>query len=169
MTSLKQMLEACISPVGLMTILFASGILVSAFRRQSRMGHRLVWSGAGLYLVFLLTPLAEVLYANLEHPYPSILHPDASVRTIVVMSGYGEDSPLLPVTSKLTGEMIPRLVEGIRLYREIPGARLILSGGVVRQQDGPVGNLMADFARAMGVPSRDIVVEGLSTTTYESC
>jgi uncharacterized SAM-binding protein YcdF (DUF218 family) len=168
MTSLKELPEICFSPVGLMTILFASGILVSAFRRESRMGRRLVSSGAGLYLVFLLTPLAEVLYANLEHPYPPMLHADASVRTIVVLSGYGEDLPFLPVTSKLTGEMIPRMVEGIRLYREIPGARLILSGGVVRQQDGPVANLMADFARVMGVPNQDIVVEGLSTTTYEN-
>jgi uncharacterized SAM-binding protein YcdF (DUF218 family) len=150
------------------TILFGSGILVNALRRQSRIGCRLVSSGAGLFLVFLLTPLAEVLYANLEHPYPPMLHPNASVRTIVVLSGYGEDLPFLPVTSKLTGEMIPRMAEGIRLYRETPGSRLIVSGGVVRQQDGPVANLMADFARVMGVPNQDIVVEGLSTTTYES-
>ena len=141
---------------------------MSAFRSQSRMGCRLVWSGAGLYLVFLLTPLAEVLYANLEHPYPPILHPDPSVRTIVVLSGYGEDFHFLPVTSKLVGETIPRMVEGIRLYREIPGGRLILSGGPVRRQDGPLADLMADFARAMGVPNRDIVVEGRSVTTYEN-
>jgi uncharacterized SAM-binding protein YcdF (DUF218 family) len=86
----------------------------------------------------------------------------------VVLSGYGEDLPFLPVTSKLTGEMIPRLAEGIRLYREIPGARLILSGGVVRQHDGPVAHLMADFAKAMGVPERDIIVEGRARTTYEN-
>jgi uncharacterized SAM-binding protein YcdF (DUF218 family) len=168
MTSLKELLETCLSPVGLVTILFGSGILVNAFQRQSRMGRRLVWSGVGLYLVFLLTPLAEVLYANLEHPYPPMLHPDASVRIIVVLSGYGEDFSFLPVTSKLSVETISRMAEGIRLYREIPGARLILSGGVVRHQDGPIANLMADFARAMGVPNQDIVVEGLSTTTYEN-
>jgi uncharacterized SAM-binding protein YcdF (DUF218 family) len=168
MTTLAELLETCFSPIGLMTILFASGLLVSAFRRQSRMGRHLIWSGAGLYLVFLLTPLAEALYANLEHPFPPMLHPDASVRTIVVLSGYGEDFPFLPVTSKLARETIQRMVEGIRLYREIPGARLILSGGVVRRRDGPVANLMADFARAMGVPNRDIVVEGQSTTTYEN-
>jgi len=166
MTVLTELLETCFSPVGLVTLLLASGLVASAFRRESRMGRHLVSSGAGLYLLFLLTPLSEVLYANLEHAYPPMLHPDPSVRTIVVLSGYGEDFPFLPVTSKLTGEMIPRIAEGIRLYREIPGAKLILSGGVVRQQDGPVANLMADFVRAMGVPDRDIVVEGGSTTTY---
>jgi uncharacterized SAM-binding protein YcdF (DUF218 family) len=168
MTSLKGLLAICFSPVGLMTILFASGILVNAFRRESRMGRRLVSSGVGLYLVFLLTPLAEVLYANLEHPNPPMLHPDASARTIVVLSGYGEDFPSLPVTSKISVETISRMVEGIRLYRDLPGARLIVSGGILPDQDGPIANLMADFARVMGVPNQDIVIEGLSTTTYEN-
>ena len=80
MTSLNEMIEGCISPAGLMTILFASGILVKAFRRRSRMGHYLVWSGAGLFLVILFTPLAELLYASLEHPFPPMLHPDASAQ-----------------------------------------------------------------------------------------
>jgi hypothetical protein len=71
MSVLKDFIVACFSPVGLMTILFASGLLLHAFRRESRMGRHLMVSGAGLYLMFLLTPLAEVLYANLEHPYPT--------------------------------------------------------------------------------------------------
>ena len=112
MTVLTELLETWFSPVGLVTLLFASGLLASAFHRESRMGRRLVSSGAGLYLLFLLTPLSEVLYANLEHTYPPMLHPDPSVRTIVVLSGYGEDFPFLPVTSKLTGETIPRNITG---------------------------------------------------------
>ena len=168
MTSLKRILEISFSPIGLVTILFVSGILVNAFRRQSAAGYHLLWSGAALFLVFLLTPLAEVLYANLEHPYPPMLHPDASARTIVVLSEYGEDFPGLPVTSKLSAETISRMAESIRLYREIPGARLIVSGGILSHQHGPIANLMADFAKTMGVPKRSIVVEGLSTTTYEN-
>jgi len=168
MTSLKGMLEACFSPIGLVAILFASGIVLNAFRRRSDIGFRLLWSGAGLFLVFLLTPLAEVLYANLEHPYPAMLNPGASVRTIVVLAESGEDFPFLPVTNKLGAETISRMVESIRLYREIPDARLIVSGGIVRHKDRPIANLMAEFATAMGVAKQDIVVEGRSTTIYEN-
>jgi uncharacterized SAM-binding protein YcdF (DUF218 family) len=168
MTRLKDLLEICSSPVGLMTILFVAGVLVRMVRRQSRLGPRLVWSGAGLYLVFLLTPLAEVLYAKLEHPYPPMLRPDASVRNVVVLSGYGEDIAFLPVTSKLSVETVARMVEGIRLYRDLPAARLIVSGGVLRPGDPPVAQLMADFAKVLGVPGQQIVVEGMSATTYEN-
>jgi uncharacterized SAM-binding protein YcdF (DUF218 family) len=160
--------ETFSSPVGLITILFLSGILLGLIRHQSHIGNRLVWAGAGLYLVFLMTPLAEVSFGSLERPFPSMLHPDPSVRTIVVLGAFGEESPMLPVTHKLNAESILRMVEGIRLYRELPGARLIVSGGILSHQDRPIANLLADFAKAMGVPNRDVVVEGLSTTTHEN-
>ena len=168
MPGLIDLLEAGLSPLGLIAILLASGLLVSALRRQSRAGPRLLWSGAVLYLVFLLTPLSEVLNAKLEHSYPPMLHADASVRNVVVLSAYGDGSTPLPVTSQLDREAILRTVEGIRLFREIPGARLIFTGGVASPLDRPVADLMAEFARAMGVPDRDIVVEGSSTSTYQN-
>ena len=74
----------------------------------------------------------------------------------------------LPVTSQLSVETIARVVEGIRLYRQSPGARLILSGGVLRPMDAPLAKLMADFAKSLGVPERDIVLEASSTTTFEN-
>jgi len=46
------------------------------------------------------------------------------------------------------------MVESIRLYREIPDARLIVSGGIVRQKDGPIANLMAEFTTTMGYPGK---------------
>ena len=168
MTGFLGLLEICFSPTGLMTVLFVSGLLASGFRPRSPVGPRLVWSGIGLYLIFLLTPLSDFLYANLEHAHPPMPHPDPSARTIVVLSGYGEDFPSLPVTSQLSVETVSRMVEGIRLYRDLAHARLIVSGGLLRHQDRPIADLMAEFARAMGVPDRDILVEGRSTTTYEN-
>jgi uncharacterized SAM-binding protein YcdF (DUF218 family) len=170
MTILKRSIEICFSPVGIMTLLFVAGLIVIAYRRTSRMGHRLIWGGVWLYLIFLFTPLAEVLVSNLERPFPAMLHPDASagIRAIVVLSGYGEDSSFLPVTSKLSEETIARMVEGIRLYRELPGVKLVVSGGVLRAGERPIADLMADFAKAMGVPEGDVVIETKSETTHEN-
>jgi len=115
-----------------------------------------------------MTPLAEVVYARLEHPYPSMLHPDASIRTVVVLAGYADDLPFLSATAKPSAEATSRITEGIRLYRDLPAAKLVVSGGPLHRQDRPVAGLTAEFAIAIGVPQQDIVVEGLSTTTYEN-
>ncbi len=170
MIFLKKSIEIVFSPIGIMTICFAAGMTLSTVTRHTRMGRRLIWGGVWLYLAFLFTPLAEILVANLERPFPPMLHPDprAGIRTIVVLSGYGEEFPALPVTSKLSGETVARLTEGIRLYRELPGARLLLSGGVLRPGDPSVAELMADFMKAVGVPAADLIVEQRSETTYEN-
>jgi len=170
MILLKQLLAICLSPIGIMTILIVAGLLARLILRIPRTGRRLIVLGVGLYVVFLLTPLAELLVANLERPYPPLQHadPSAGIQTIVVLSGYGEDYPSLPVTSKLTSETIDRMAEAIRLYRELPGARMVVSGGILRAGDRPVAALMADFGKAMGVSEKDIVIEGRSQNTYEN-
>ena len=168
MNSLKYFLELGQSPVGLITIFFVTGFLLCVIRRGSRAGQRLVACGAGLFLLFLCTPIAEALYGKLESPYLSMMNQNVSARHIVVLAEYGHDFPFLSVTNKLSVETISRMAEGIRLYRALPEARLILSGGVLSDQARPIADLMADFAIAMGVPDEDIVVETKSTTTYEN-
>jgi uncharacterized SAM-binding protein YcdF (DUF218 family) len=60
------------------------------------------------------------------------------------------------------------MVEGIRLYRQVRGARLIVSGGVLKTGHRPIAEQMADFAIALGVPRADVVMEQTSKTTYEN-
>lgn len=170
MTTLLRAIEFLFSPLGILTVLFVAGLVMSVRRRTARRAPRLFLAGASLFLVFLLTPLAETLVASLERPYPQMRHmdPGARIRTIVVLAGSGDDHPLLPVTSRISTETIARMSEGIRLYRQRPGVKLLLSGGVMRSGERPIAELMADFAAAMGVPREDIVVEGTSRTTYEN-
>ena len=126
--------------------------------------------GALLYLILLFSPVAEFLMRGLEGHYPPVLLPPASpkVDRIVVLSGYGETVPGFPVTSSLSSETVNRLTEGIRMYRLIPGAKLIVSGGAVGRSRVPVAGLMADFLRQQGVPSDDVVEERKSRNTYEN-
>ncbi len=54
------------------------------------------------------------------------------------------------------------------MYRMLPDAKLIVSGGVLREGDKSVALLMADYLQQMGVPAEDIIVEGASRNTYEN-
>jgi uncharacterized SAM-binding protein YcdF (DUF218 family) len=170
MTTLKRTIEFCLSPVGIMTLLFLSGFVLGARHRTQRLGRRLLGSAACLYLVFLFTPLAEVLVSHLEQPFPPLRHvdPAARIRFVAVLGGYGWDFSGLSVTGRLSAETVARVAEGVRLVRELPGAKLVVSGGVLRYNDRPIAQLMADLARALGVSERDLVTEGKSRTTYEN-
>lgn len=153
-----------------MTLLLVAGVVLILSGRHPRQGRRLLITGTLLYLVFAFSPLAEILTRSLEKPFEPMLVPPAETKIdrIVVLSGYGESHPAFPVTSNLSSETVGRLTEGVRLYRLIPGCKLVLSGGVVHEPDGPIALLMADFARQLGVRREDIMVEGNSTTTYEN-
>jgi uncharacterized SAM-binding protein YcdF (DUF218 family) len=170
MDTLKRIVEITISPLGIMTVLLAGGVIFSLSGRYMRQGRRLIVCGALLFLIFIFSPIAEILIRSLERPFQPMLVPPAEpkIDRIVVLSGYGEDYPALPVTSNLSGETVCRLAEGIRLHRLLPGSKLIVSGGVVREGDRPVARLMADFAQQLGVRGEDILVEGGSRTTYEN-
>jgi len=170
MTVIKQSLEFCISPVGLLTFLLVGGLIMTAFRKKAKTARRMVLFGCALFGLILLTPIAEFLVASLERPFPPLTRIDAAagVRYVVVLSGYAEDRPFLPVTSRLWPDTVERVVEGIRVYRQAPGAKLVMSGGVLRTGDRPIATLMADFAVALGVPPGDVLTEDTSRTTYEN-
>lgn len=164
--ALKRVVEAICSPLGIVTILCAAGLVCSIF--SQRFGHRLLVVGTALWFVGTFSPLGDVAISALERDYPPLVRPDAvNVEAIVILSGYAEDHEGIPVTSTVSGQMMCRLVEGIRLYRQRP-MPVIVSGGVGRQKDRPLAAIMADFLREMGVPGDSIVVEGRSRNTYEN-
>ena len=166
----KDSAEFAFSPVGIMTILLAGGIILTIFVRSSHWGRRFLLIGAFLFFLFTISPLAEVLIRNLEIHYPPLLTPPTSIsaKRIVILSGYSEEHPTIPVTSTIYGETLYRLAEGMRLYRRMPGSNLIMSGGPLGIQGRSVAGIMADFVREMGIPDKDILVERKSRNTYEN-
>jgi len=167
MVRVKHLLEVGFSPLGVTTLLFACGLLLSLRRRPARGGPRLLAAGALLYLVWLCLPVAEIGIGHLEVQYAPLLQPP-SFNRIVVLAGYGETHPSIPVTSNVSPQTLCTVAEGLRLYRQMPGAKVLLSGGRAWQEDQPVASIMADLLRALGVPADDILVEGQSQTTYEN-
>jgi uncharacterized SAM-binding protein YcdF (DUF218 family) len=170
MNRLTRLVELSFSPVGIMTVILIAGVLLSVTKRRRKTGHRLLFLACGLYLVFTSSPLAELAIANLERLYPPLQTVDSSgrVERIVILSGWGMEYPSTPVTSNLAEETICRVAEGIRLYRQLPKSKIVVTGGIVRKGDKPIAQQMADFIVAMGVSTEDVLVEGRSRNTYEN-
>jgi uncharacterized SAM-binding protein YcdF (DUF218 family) len=167
MSLLRQYIAFGVSPLGLVAVLLILGLLLCLFRRYRNRGRRLLALGALLYAFYIFSPLAEILTRNLEKQYRPMLRPNPNLKIerVVILSDYGEESrSQLPVIS-LSEAGMSRIFEGIRLYRQIPGAKLIISGGVVRKGDRPIADIMATVAQQMGVPAADIIVERSSINT----
>ncbi len=170
MDFLKRALEITLSPLGIMVLLFAIGIILSCSRKYLRASHRCLVLAGLLFLVFLFSPISEYLILQLESDYPPMLKPPASPRIdrIVVLAGYAEEHKGFPITTMVSPQTIATMTEGLRLYRLSPGSKLILSGGVLREGERPVAAAMSDFLQQMGVTDQDLIVEGRSQTTYEN-
>ena len=101
MVLLIPLLEAILSPIGIMLLAMFAGILLAVANRKSRWGLRLLSVGTLLYLFYLFSPLADLLVRNLESDYPSLVKTDSlpKIQRIVVLAGYGEHLRHIPAAS----------------------------------------------------------------------
>jgi uncharacterized SAM-binding protein YcdF (DUF218 family) len=166
----KKSVEIIFSPLGITSILIGIGIILSCTGKHTHGSRRLMFLGGLLFLTFLFSPISEFLILQLEQNYPPMLIPPASpkIDRIVVLAGYSEEHRGFPITTMVSEHTICTMSEGLRLYRLLPGAKLIMSGGVGRKGERPVAAAMSDFLQQMGVPAPDIVVEGRSRNTFEN-
>jgi uncharacterized SAM-binding protein YcdF (DUF218 family) len=70
------------------------------------------------------------------------------------------------VTSQISGESLVRLAETIRIYRKIPGSKIILSGGAVFEPC-PEANTLFKVAQILNVHSSDTILDKDSRDTEE--
>ena len=89
-----------------------------------------------------------------------------SIRWIVVLGGGLASDPRLPANSQISAATLARLVEGVRLYKTLPGSKLLLSGGRVFNPV-PEAEPMARVAVLLGVKPQDIRLESDSLDTAQ--
>ena len=97
--------------------------------------------------------MADQFIKPLELWYPPLLDISTlkDVKWVVVLGGGHTSSPELPAECpSLDNSSLSRLVEGIRIHRELPGSKLLLSGGAVFDPV-PEAVTMAAVARMLGV------------------
>jgi uncharacterized SAM-binding protein YcdF (DUF218 family) len=124
----------------------------------------LVISATVLLLLFSNKVVSTWLVRPLESRYASIPELTAGIppppaladcRYVVVLGGGHSDTPGLPVTHQLSPSALGRLVEGVRLLRALPNARLIVSGPGVGGNPSHA-SVLARAAESLGIDPRRI-------------
>lgn len=160
MPSLKLAANAWLAPLPLALILICLGLLLLRITAHGRAARVLLVLGISVALAATFGPVADMLLRPLETRYPAIL--DASILrpapqyVAVLGSGYYPRVGL-PVTAALDAVGLVRLTEGVRLLRQLPGSRLIVSGGPQRDEP-PVARGYALAAAALGVAADSMIL-----------
>ena len=162
---LKKLFAPLFFPLPLCILLIAAGLALLWFSRRQKAGKIVVTSGFAILVVLSYGWISHPLLRSLEHTYPP--PSDATVagaKWVVVLGGGTFSDPSLPITSRATGTTLARLVEGIRLHRQVPGSRLLLSGSAVFGSGSDAESMQA-IALALGVAPGRIVLDNKSPDT----
>ncbi len=164
----KKLIGKLIMPLGLVFILLVVGLFLAFRRRPS--GKWFISAGAAILIALSLTPVSALLSGPLERAYPTLdpMSLPAGLSAVVVLAGGSMEAPDLPPAARLSGGTLKRTLEGIRLWRARPNARLIMASGSWVDGFQPPAKAMAELAVELGVPKSRLVVETVSRDTFEN-
>ena len=172
---LKKYIAAMLFPAALSAELIVLGLVLMLAMRRRMLGRFCIGAGVALFLALSQNAVGDALLRPLESEFAALHDPLAAKtgrtgrrrpRWIVVLGGGHRTDSFIPLTSRLLPSSLGRLIEGIRLHRMVPDAKLLLSGG------GPLGGTteageLRRVALSLGVEGRKIAIEDRSRNTRD--
>jgi len=174
---LKKVVSFWLMPLPLSLALGAAGFVCWRYTRRRRLGRGLIAVAIAILLISTNKFVAESLLRPLETIYPAM--PEfaearplprklAECRHVVVLGGGNHRTPDVAASNLLSTASLARLVEGIRILRVLPAAKLIITGS---GEPGEITNavMQGRAAISLGVaPERILYVELVRDTEDES-
>jgi uncharacterized SAM-binding protein YcdF (DUF218 family) len=153
-----------------LALLIAGLVLLIVKRRKAAIAF--IGIGIGILLFFGYAVFTKPVLYSLERSYAPLIVKQITpkirdqIRYVVVLGSGHVSDPDLPKTAQIGGSSLYRLIEGVRIYRLLPGSKLVITGGVIPD---PVTNarVVSDVAHQIGVPVQDTIVEERPSDTVE--
>jgi uncharacterized SAM-binding protein YcdF (DUF218 family) len=166
--ALQKVVLMALFPVPVALILGVSGLILC---QRRGLAIALVASGLTCLTAASLPVTGLALIHTLEARAGSYADPAAlsakGVRFVVVLSGGFNEGDLRPIDR--IGSSAIRLVEGIRLWRGIPGCKLVVTGGRIPglSEDMSIARALAEVSMELAVPKEALILEDRSWTTED--
>jgi uncharacterized SAM-binding protein YcdF (DUF218 family) len=172
---LKKLLSSLILPTTATLVLLGVGMTLLWWGRWQRAAKILVSCAFAVLLLGTSDFFVNATLRPLEDHYPP-LYPraqlDAAVasaghtpRWIVVLGGGDTADPRVPANDQLSDSGLSRVVEGIRLLRLVPGTKLLLSGGVGKQEKH--ADALGAVATSLGVGADEMELDKTAWDTEQ--
>lgn len=149
--TLKKYIGALLLPLPLCLLIMGLGIGLLWFTRLQKSGKSLLTVGWLMLLLLSLQPIADGLLRPLEQSAQAMTEPPQARYIVVLGGGYTWNSQWVP-SSNLINNSLPRVTEGIRLWRANPGSRLIFTGANASGNSVSAAEAAARVAESLGVP-----------------
>ena len=167
---MKKVVGTMLMPLPLCLLISFVGVFLLWRGRHLLVGKILISFGLIGLTLLSYNPVSRALNAPLNCRYEAYGNHDGQnkkpVSYVVVLAGGHKSDPAIPVTSQMNGHALIRLVEGVRVWRQNPGAALILSG-CGSGDPVPESQVMAQVAAFLGVPREKIILESDSYDTKD--
>ena len=166
---LEKIVSRLLFPVPVICEVLILGLVLLWLTRRQKAGKILVTLGAVLLLLLGNSRVSGFLLSSLEQRYhplalsslPAAMESMKETYVVVLGSGYSPD-PRVDLDSHLSQDGLVRLVEGVRICRQMPGCKLILSGG-----PPAAARTMNQIALSLDVRQQDIILEPNSRNTEQ--
>jgi uncharacterized SAM-binding protein YcdF (DUF218 family) len=163
---LKKIASQFLSPLTVCIILLVIGMFMLLFTRRQKTGKLLTASGVVFLLLMSYDALPDRVIGILEHEYPPLneISPVSDAKWIVVLGGGHTSDRNLPALSRLSGDSLARIIEGLVIHKRLPHSRLLFSGGKAFDSESE-SKTMADVAVQLGLKRSFIVEESAGQDT----
>jgi len=159
---LKKVFSRLFFPLSVIIELLIVGLL------WPKKGKKFIVIGLALLYLFSFSPFAYLCLLPLEGQYPPLSESSIQrdIKWVVVLGAGSRENKLLTPEDRLHDATLKRLLEGIRLYRLLPKASLVLSGGDYRGSS-PDARVMRQVALQLGLSPARLVLEESSWDTHD--
>lgn len=151
----------------LLIIIFIMSLSKKSLKKMKLLLMMLV---IGVYLLSI-EPIKDLVVQPLEKSYHPITKSQLNKVDCYVILGGGifDNVPksLVYTTGSPSKSALFRVIEGVRLYKELP-KKIIITGGIVYSGQKSEGSIYKGLMVDLGVPENDIIIEGKSRTTEEN-
>lgn len=151
----KKFVSAFLMPLPIGLILLFLGVLFLLFNSYKKGRFFVIISFVWL-LIFSNSYVANSLLYPLEQNHKALLN-IPKVNYILVLGGGHKSNNTLSITSQVNATSINRLIEGIKIYKELNNAKLIVSGYSGQNDEVPHAFMQKKLAIALGVKEKDIL------------
>lgn len=173
----KKLFSQFFFPVPVVIFVCLAGLYVLWFTKKQKTGKVFVSIGIFLFVMLGYGIGSNMAVSYLENQFPAYDNNDSikkfkasqgmGEKFVVVLAGGHISNPDIPITSQLSNQSLVRLIEGIRIYRDIPGSKLVISGGKGGFDFVPNAIVMEAVARSIGVDVNDMILETKSNDTKD--